>query len=285
MTKTITPMTRLQQHFVNLNHLIKNSAMSRGHKGNIAIREHHKTKPKYNPFAWRNGNYEDSSSYSKGIKSDFIRIYYNNKENVSVSFAFSFLHDGEPTILAVMRKGVPGNYDFTSSIPISVDEFKYAIKNFNAVLRLEPSFGFNKFIEIFQSIFLTNLLATDDGFKKIKAEFTSAVEFSSSQYLEAKKEENESLNLLASARQNIQDEVLATDDSKKLLELEKQVAELRGKCIEHRNNSAVKHGLIAKQKTYDSAINLTSKAKHCLEKTKSTFLNRYPWYVNEELSK
>jgi len=120
--KQITPMARLKSHFKTFEINIGNIAS----EFNLS-----KSAPKYNPYGGESG-YGGSS---KGVKSDFIKIYKINEKD---SFAFSFNGITSDTTKTLITVSIKHNEDLVSVVT-SFEGFKAKIKSLNSVLEVLSS--------------------------------------------------------------------------------------------------------------------------------------------------
>jgi len=152
--KKITPMARLKDHFKRFD---KNVASI------TSYFDLSKSKPKYNPYpdfdnVSSSHTYSEKDYYSKGVKSDFIKIYKLNGTKDSFAFAFDNIDsDISKNLIAVTIKLTDKDI---ISVVCSFKEFKTKIKSLN---------GFLEVLNSMKQLNTTSLLATLDKTFGIKS--------------------------------------------------------------------------------------------------------------------
>lgn len=140
---TTTPMSKLSNHFKTLEGFLPSdvSYVSLNKAGS-----HYKHHVGY----WDH----DESEYTKGVHSDYIRIYKSAMSFTSVAFSFSYINQEEPQITAIMKKLVRNKPVYQSSKILGYDEFRKLFNEFNAYLKEHPIKNFDQFVAFFMAQFL-----------------------------------------------------------------------------------------------------------------------------------
>lgn len=148
----MTPMKQFQDHFNRLNTYL----------GAIANKvELSKTAPKYNRY-----NSDFSSSYTKGVESDFIRVYQDTKsDKLSFAFAFNnFTPDINKTEISISIKK-----DKTfECVHMNIATFKEKMNGYLAILGVlekSNSLNFESAVQSLKSIFVISNEYVDPDYK------------------------------------------------------------------------------------------------------------------------
>jgi len=115
----MTPMSYLKDHFKKLNKLLGNPV------------ELHKHEPKYVPYWVNEGS-------SKGVETDFIRIYKTSSKNDTFAFAFNDLNEKNGTITTIWKNTSNNKETYTERI-MNFEEFKNSLSDFNKIINILKS--------------------------------------------------------------------------------------------------------------------------------------------------
>jgi hypothetical protein len=214
----MTPMKRLSGSFDNLQALLPRYAR---------ILDLNKAKARSIPWPYSGGR-----DKTRGVVSDFIRIYTSDYANgTTVAFSFSYL-EGEPTVSASQKISVAHQDDqYFFSFAMSLDEFRVALNNFNKLLdakvKVDPAYNFGDFVEIFVSQFLKNPVDEKSDVGVLSTQYTDM----SAQFrrnvkaleLQVKSKESE----LVEARKQVEKGVLLLPDSIEINRLQKLINDLQ----------------------------------------------------------
>lgn len=270
MRQNPTPMTKLALNFENLSALLTDD---------IEVLNLNKAKSRYRPV----GYLSSENGFTKGVKSDFIRIYEHNNFTETMAFAFSYMHNREPSVIATKRIGKEGNYTFSTSKPMSLDDFRQRLNGFICVLRKNNPFNFPTLISLFAEQFLKDILESDTEFKEIKKLYIDAIApvILAEENYQAEASVNK--DQLETANKAATKEIQATDEYKQLEILRAQIRTLDSKVNVHRTNARTKHGLPALEAKQNDLRNDKYNTSRAVDTAKRKFLEQYPWYVIKEL--
>ena len=136
----MTPMKKLQDHFTRLNEFLLPIASKL---------ELNKTEPKYNR------NNFDSSVYTKGVESDFIRIYQDTKTD-KLSFAFAFNNFNPDISKTEITVSIKNDKKF-EAVHMNFDAFKDKLKGYLSILEVlnkTNSLNFESCVQALKSVFV-----------------------------------------------------------------------------------------------------------------------------------
>lgn len=213
MKKEMTPMKRLSTNMQQLRKHLKPFFTE------ISL---NKTESKYN---------YSSMEKSKGVDSDFLLIFESN-ENKQLSCAFEFsyfnLDVSQQKVTASIKNG-PSNHDIISSMPLSLNDFKLILNEFNRWLELKTlntkkNISF-EIIDCFSDMFLQSKLDIENEIKIKRQELDNFIKINSENLKipELTLKNNESTQILMKATKLLKNKLEETEEFKELEKVKKRM--------------------------------------------------------------
>lgn len=283
MSKTKTPMATLKGHFLNFEeniaHLIETKAIARV--------ELNKSQPHYSPYG-------DSS---KGVASDFIRIYqdktnvvgqkksnnefgYKRNEYNSFAFVFNYMEVEEPYITVTLK--IDGN-DYMSSHAYSVEQMKNSMSSFNKYLKTIDIKDPTRLIKLIQDIFVG-----DDGVdeEEVVNEAISSINETLSDLNEGIEEQQRTYNsvkvMYVNASEKYKEELENSEEYKAVQELKKQLHEAEKKLAKKDRGLKVDCKIKPKKSSLKTETSKLGALKSKKEVKLTKIIKQYPFHLRQE---
>jgi len=164
-----TPMERLNTNFKNLNEHLPLDMSSIGLNSDVF--KVYKINMQSENTKFRN----EVFSYTDGIKSDHMRVFYCTKpcsEDIAI-FSFDYM-DGQTSIVASTRiTGYMKPLAYFNSPKMNFDEFRQLLNSFNAKIKKDKVSDSKEFFSLFSAHFSVNIKALEEeiDLEKYRAEF------------------------------------------------------------------------------------------------------------------
>lgn len=261
--KELTPMKRYQESFNTFKSLMPSSTKEYSLN---------KSEPRKIDWQFRNNDVE----YTKGIKSDFVRIY-EGANNVSVAFTFTYIgKDQDDQMITPSVKNIYLDGSIIASEPIKAVDFSIKLKAFNKSMKDQKmknkinEKGFVAFVEEFTLFFLNEKINLKEEMKKVDIKVKDFFIKANEKFdLKGSMSENDMLRIdYDTALEKSNKKIKSLPESKRKLELLKELSEiediLKIKVVEIENKFQLKD---KKSKLINNNRELTYK----INKTKSLF--------------
>lgn len=243
--KEMTPMKKLQGNFKIFRDLTENMFKE------VTL---NKSSPKSYRYGW-------DRKETKGVDNDFTMLFglKNGVQYPSFAFVFDYLESSRPQTIVAQMKNDENNNTIVSSIPMTVEEFRAKINQFNK--EIANDFGkcqlkdVIKFAEKFGQVFLNDTL---DLNKQIESASKEVKEFIK---LKEKEFDIDGLNKSVKESGKELDEALAqytkelkkSPITKEIEELEKRMNELKGMLETKKVELTNKHNIKELTQKHDKA--------------------------------
>lgn len=276
MSNEMTPMKRLSNGINQLRNHVK-----------VFFKEVNlnKSAPKYNPYAWRDGD----SSYSKGVENDFIMIF--SCKGLEPSFAISFTYIDLPVesqrIEVSIKKG-KDNKSIVTSGEMTLEDFRLKLNEINKTFE-EKSYLKNRdettILETISEVFLKQTYDLKGEIKQAEKDIKKL--------REAKRKEYDIENLEISVVETTNAYVGAEKKAKKAInnsvekqevdDLEKQLVEARKKLKEKTTQIETKYQLEKLNEEKHKAKNALIQATEKMTKEIDSQIDKFPGIVSRRL--
>jgi len=284
MNKTKTPMATLKGHFLNFEeniaHLIDTKAIARV--------ELNKSQPHYSPYG-------DSS---KGVASDFVRIYqdrtnvvgkkksnsgfgYQRNEYNSFAFVFNYMEVEEPYITVTLK--TDGNH-YISSHAYSVEQMKNLMSSFNNYLKTIDVEHPTRLFKLIQDIFIG-----DDGVdeEEVVSEAISSINetlFDLNKGIEEQQRTYNSVKVMyVNASEKYKEELENSEEYKTVQELKKQLHKAEEKLSKKDRGLKVDYKIKPKKSLLKTESSTLETLKNKKEVKLTKIIKQYPLHLRQDI--
>lgn len=270
--KATTPMKSLKHQFETLNGLMPYQ---------VNVSNLNKAKPRYNPYAWHYGE----SSYSKGVKSDFIRIYQTQNSNISVGLAFSYLDGNTPQVMATKRtvNGKDKDHTWAVSAPMTIETCRHALNLLIKNMQSANEVSYDMFIQLFAGVFLESDLKDSDEVKEAIANYNELLVHEKNQLEKYHDEDTKIKASLADAKERYRDIIDESDEQAEVNRISAELKKAQNKLSQRREKEQQSLGiksLTSQRKVIESQIYAL---KSTISGKKSTFMKKFSLFMRKAI--
>lgn len=284
MTKHQTPMSVLKAHFTNFEDIISDFIDTKA----MNKLELNKSRPHYNPYG----------ESSKGVSSDFIRIY-QDKTNVvdkkksddyfgcerneynSFAFVFNYIEVEEPYITVTLK--IDGN-NYISSHAYSVEQMKKSMSSFNKHLKTVDIKHPSKVFKLIQDFFIGDNAVDDEEVVGEAVSSLNDVLSDLNKDIEKQLRTYNSVKVMyVNSSEKYEEALQISEEYENVEKLKKQLREAEEKLSKKNRQLKIDYKIKTKKSTLKYESSLLSNLKNEKERKLSKLIKQYPYHLRQDI--
>lgn len=284
MNNQQTPMSVLKAHFNNFEDIISDFINTKA----MSKLELNKSRSHYNPHG----------KPSKGVSSDFIRIY-QDKTNVvgkkkpnddcvpdrneynSFAFVFNYMEVDEPYVVVTVK--IDGKH-YTSSHAYSIDAMKSTMSSFNEYLKRIEIKHPTRLMKLIQDIFIND---DDTNEEEAIVKAVSSINETLSNLnkdIEDKQKIHNSVKVMyINSLNKYEEELKTSEEYENFKELKKQLRLAEEKLSKKERKLKSSYGIKSKKSKLQDESFVLSKLRCEKEETLSRLIKQYPYHIRQDI--
>ena len=287
MNTKLTPMNILKAHFSNLEKNVENMINTK----TLNIKELSKGGPHYNPHG----------ENSRGVKSDFIRIYQDKTKVVgkkrnktdydygyseyneynSFAFVFNYLEVDEPYIIVTLKNN---GKKYISSPSYCIEEMKALMRSFNKEINKQAIDTPNKLFALVHSIFIPdNGVDEEELVKNVVSEINNHFDDLNKEIKKQQKNHNSTKIMYINSVSQYENEVNESEEFKKVTELKKQLREAETELSKKESELKKKYCIKSKKSHLKDAKSSFDTLNSKKENELTKMIKKYPFHLREDI--